>query len=125
MVFPGGAVMKNSLANESDSRDIGSISGLGRWDPMPGFLPGKLHGQRSLVGPSPWGHKELGATEYTHTHTHTHIHTYIYTHILTHIHTDTQTHIHPHTYTHTHTHTYTHTHTHTHINMDTYPHTHT
>ena len=111
MVFPGGAVMKNSPADESDSRDIGSISGLGRWDPMPGFLPGKLHGQRSLVGPSPWSHKELGATEYTHTHTHTHthIHTYIYTHILTHIHTDTQTHIHPHTYTHIYTHIYIHT----------------
>ena len=80
MVFPGGAVMKNSPANESDSRDIGSISGSGRWDPMPGFLPGKLHGQRSLAGPSPWGHKELDATEYTHTHTHTHIYTHRHTH---------------------------------------------
>ena len=27
------------------------------------FLPGKSHGQRSLVGYSPWGHKESDATE--------------------------------------------------------------
>ena len=26
------------------------------------FLPGKSHGQRSLVGYSPWGHKELDMT---------------------------------------------------------------
>ena len=28
------------------------------------FLPGKSHGQRSLVGSSPWGHKELDTTEH-------------------------------------------------------------
>ena len=33
------------------------------WQPTPVFLPGKYHGQRSLVGYSPWGHKELGMTE--------------------------------------------------------------
>ena len=27
------------------------------------FLPGKYHGQRNLVGSSPWGHKELDMTE--------------------------------------------------------------
>jgi len=27
------------------------------------ILPGKSHGQRSLVGCSPWGHKESGTTE--------------------------------------------------------------
>ena len=29
----------------------------------PVFLPGKFHGQRSLVGYSPWGPKELDTTE--------------------------------------------------------------
>ena len=29
------------------------------------FLPGKSHGQRSLVGDSPWSHKELDTTEVT------------------------------------------------------------
>ena len=33
------------------------------------FLPGKFHGQRSLAGYSPWGHKESDTTEQTHTHT--------------------------------------------------------
>ena len=30
---------------------------------FPVFLPGKFHGQRSLVGYSPWGRKELDMTE--------------------------------------------------------------
>ena len=34
-----------------------------KWQPMPGFLPSELHGQRSLAGCSPWGHKESGVTE--------------------------------------------------------------
>ena len=33
------------------------------WQPTPVFLPGKFHGQRSLAGYSPWGHKELDMTE--------------------------------------------------------------
>ena len=35
----------------------------GKWQPTPVFLPGKPHGQRSLVGYSPWGHKESDKTE--------------------------------------------------------------
>ena len=31
--------------------------------PTPAFLPGESHGQRSLVGYSPWHHKELDTTE--------------------------------------------------------------
>ena len=45
------------------------------WLPTPVFLPGKFPGQRSLMGYSPWGHKESNMTEqliYTHTHTLTH-----------------------------------------------------
>ena len=33
------------------------------WKPTPIFLPGEFHGQRSLVGYSPRGHKELDPTE--------------------------------------------------------------
>ena len=29
-----------------------------KWQPTPVFLLGKSHGQRSLAGYSPWGHKE-------------------------------------------------------------------
>ena len=33
------------------------------WQPIPVFLPGESHGQRSLAGYSPWGPKELDMTE--------------------------------------------------------------
>ena len=33
------------------------------WQPTQLFLPGEFHGQRSLVGYSPWGHKELDTTK--------------------------------------------------------------
>ena len=36
-----------------------------KWQPMPVFLPGESQGQRSLVGYSPWGCKELDTTEAT------------------------------------------------------------
>ena len=37
-----------------------------KWQPTPVFLPGESYGQRSLVGYSPWGHKELDTTERLH-----------------------------------------------------------
>ena len=38
------------------------------WHPTPVVLPGKSHGRRSLVGCSPWGHKESDTTERLHFH---------------------------------------------------------
>ena len=45
------------------------VPGLGRspgegngWLPTPVFFPGEFHGQRSLLGYSPWGHNELDRT---------------------------------------------------------------
>jgi len=35
----------------------GKILWRREWLPTPVFLPGEFHGQRSLVGYSPWGHK--------------------------------------------------------------------
>ena len=35
------------------------------WQPTPVSLPGESHGQRSLVGYSPWGRKESDTTEVT------------------------------------------------------------
>ena len=64
-------VVKNPPANAGDIRDASSIPGFGRlpwrraWQPTPVFLPGVFHGQRSLVGYSSWGHKELDTTEAT------------------------------------------------------------
>ena len=34
-----------------------------KWQPTPVFLPGQSHGQRSLAGYSPWGHKESDRIE--------------------------------------------------------------
>ena len=34
--------------------------------PTPVSLPGEFHGQRSLIGYSPWGGKELDTTERLH-----------------------------------------------------------
>ena len=39
---------------------VGKISWKKKWQPTPGFLPGKSHGWRSLAGYSPWGHKRVG-----------------------------------------------------------------
>ena len=73
-------VVKNPAANAGDTRDSDSVSGLGRsswrraWPPTPVFLPGKFHGQRSLVGYSPWSSKQtdiverVRTCELTHTH---------------------------------------------------------
>ena len=49
------------------------VQSLGQEDPLekgmatpPVFLPGEFHGQRSLVGYSPWDRKELDTTEPLH-----------------------------------------------------------
>ena len=58
--FPHSSVGKESACNVGG---LGSISGSGRTpgegngNSTPVFLPGKPHGQRSLVGYSPWGRK--------------------------------------------------------------------
>ena len=43
---------------------VGKIPWRRKWQPTPVSLPGKSHGQRSLVGCSPWGRKESGMTEW-------------------------------------------------------------
>ena len=71
--FPGGTVIKNPPANAGDARDVDLIPGserspgVGNGNPLQ-FLPGECHGQRSLVGYSPWGRKEWDVTEHTHRH---------------------------------------------------------
>ena len=60
-------MLKNPFLNAEDTRERDSIPGLKR---SPGIgndnqLQGKFHGQRSLVGYSPWDHKESDATEHT------------------------------------------------------------
>ena len=42
---------------------VGKIPWRRKWSPTPVFLPGESHGQRGLVGYSPWAHKESDTTE--------------------------------------------------------------
>ena len=59
--FPGGSMAKNPPANSGDQglgRWVGKIPWRKKWQPTPVFLPGKSHGERSLVGYSAWGPKE-------------------------------------------------------------------
>ena len=59
-------MIKNLPANAGAGSDVGSILGSGR-SPGEGIvLPGEFHGQRSLAGYSPWGHKESDTTEHAH-----------------------------------------------------------
>ena len=53
---------------------VGKILQRRKWQPTPVLLPGKSHVQ-SLLGYSPWGHKELDMTERRSVCTHTHKHT--------------------------------------------------
>ena len=43
---------------------VGKIPWRRKWQPTPVFLPRKSHGQRSLVGYSPQGHKESDVIEW-------------------------------------------------------------
>ena len=57
-----------------------------KWQSTPVLLPGKSHGQRSLVGYSPWGRKELDTTERLHFHFHIRgfiSHLYAFVHVFT------------------------------------------
>ena len=47
---------------------VGKIPWRRKWQPTPVFLPGESHGERSLVGYSPRGHKDLDMTEQLHFH---------------------------------------------------------
>ena len=64
-------MVKSSLANAGDIRDVDLIPGSGRfswrrvWQPTPVFLPGESHGQRSLAVFGPQGRRELDTTEVT------------------------------------------------------------
>ena len=63
--FPGGSDSRVCLqcGRPSFYPLVGKIPWRRKWLPTPVFLPGESHGQRSLVGYSPWGCKESDMTE--------------------------------------------------------------
>ena len=73
--FPGGTSGKKKSACQGRRHKrlrfypwFGTIPWSMKWYPTSVFLPGKFHGQRSLVDYSPWGHRVRHG--WTHTHTH-------------------------------------------------------
>ena len=70
-IFPGGSEGKASACNTGDLGLypwVRKIPWRRKWQPTPVLLPGKSHGQRSLVDCSPWDHKESDTTERLHFH---------------------------------------------------------
>ena len=64
------------VKNPSANTDIGELDPWVRkipwrraWQATPVFLPGEFHGQRSLVGYSPWGRTELDTLKQLSMHT--------------------------------------------------------
>ena len=59
LISVGGAVVENLPADLEDTRDMGSVPGLGRSSGVGNgnhstIFHGKFYGQRTLVGYSPW-----------------------------------------------------------------------
>ena len=59
-------------ASAGDARDassshpwVGKIPWRRKWPPAPVFLPGESHGQRRLMGYSPWGRKQSDMTQHS------------------------------------------------------------
>ena len=80
--FPGGSSAKESTCQCRRHRRCRfdpwarKIHWRRKWQPAPVFLPGKSHGERSLVTYSPWGCRVRYnlAAKYTHSLSHTHTH---------------------------------------------------
>ena len=71
MGFPGGTSGKKPACQCRRQKRprfdpwVGKIYWRWAWQPTPVFLPGESHGQRSLMGYSPWAGKESGITKAT------------------------------------------------------------
>ena len=67
--FPGGSEGKASSCNAGEPGFdpwVRKIPWRRKWQPTPVLLPGKSHGQRSLVDYSSWDRKESDTTERLH-----------------------------------------------------------
>ena len=78
--FPGGTAVRNPPANAGDTRDVGSIPGVGtipwrrKWQPSLTLLLGKVPWTEDPGGLQFMGSQRVGydlGIEHTHTHTHT------------------------------------------------------
>jgi len=59
--FPSDSAVKNLSTRQGTQVPwVRKIPWRRKWQPTPVFLPAKSHGERSLAGYSPWGHKIFG-----------------------------------------------------------------
>ena len=80
MGFPGGSVVKTLPASSGDTGSIPDLKippGEGNGNHS-SFLPGKLHGQRSLAGCSPWGCRHNLSSEQQHVEWYIEVSIYLY-----------------------------------------------
>ena len=71
--FPGGTSGKESTCQckrQGFDSWVEEIPWKRKWQTTSVFLPGKFHGQRRLVGYSPWGHQAFDMSEQLSTHVH-------------------------------------------------------
>ena len=67
-MYMGTSLVAQMVESTCNTVGTGEVPESGRywwrqWQPTPVFLSGESHGQRSLVGYSPWGHKKMDTTE--------------------------------------------------------------
>ena len=63
--FPGGATVKEPTSQYRKHKRHRFDPWRRKWQPIPVFLPGESHGQRSLGGYSPWSFKQSNTTDAT------------------------------------------------------------
>ena len=82
--FPGSSAGKESACIAGDPSSIsgsGSSPGEGNGNPLQYSGLENIHGQRSLAGYGPWGHKELNTTKQLNT-AQQHVCIYIHVHVF-------------------------------------------
>ena len=57
--------LKKDLVTSQVRKNLMEFKDIRQWHPTPVLLPGKSHGQRSLVGYSPWGHSRTRLNNFT------------------------------------------------------------
>ena len=68
MVTCSHEIKRSLLLGRKVMTNLDSLLWRRQWHPTPVLLPGKSHGQRSLVGCNPWGCQESDTTERLHFH---------------------------------------------------------
>ena len=64
-IYPIFLLTNRKFQKQQQRKEEKNLTWRRKWQSTPVLLPGKSHGQRSLVGYSPWGREESDTTEMT------------------------------------------------------------